>query len=73
MAGEKSVFKSANKIVEDGSAQTAPTELYLTEYLNSIDLPALPPHLLKLNVGAPVNLLRNLNPAAGFKCNGMRM
>jgi ATP-dependent DNA helicase PIF1 len=34
-------------------------------------LPALPPHLLKLKVGAPVILLRNLNPAAGL-CNGTR-
>jgi ATP-dependent DNA helicase PIF1 len=33
---------------------------------------SLPPHLLKLKVGAPVILLRNLSPSTGL-CNGTRL
>src|SRR5437762_13713546 len=56
--------------------RTAPikwdAETYATEYLNTINLSNLPPHELKLKIGAPVILLRNLNPSAGL-CNGTRL
>jgi ATP-dependent DNA helicase PIF1 len=41
---------------------------YLTEFLNSLDLPGMPSHNLKLKVGSSVILLRNLNPPR--LCNG---
>lgn len=41
------------------------------EHLQSIDLPTLPLSRLELKVGAPITLLRNLNPQAGL-CNGTR-
>jgi hypothetical protein len=34
---------------------------YSTEFLNSLDLPDMPPHNLQLKVGSPVILLHNLN------------
>ena len=67
MAGEMYTFKSADTIVNDGGA-----DIYPTEYLNTIDVSNLPPHELNLKVGAPVILLRNLNPSLGL-CNGTRM
>ncbi|XP_063936175.1 uncharacterized protein LOC108225973 [Daucus carota subsp. sativus] len=42
------------------------------EYLNSLDMPCLPKHELKVKVGAVVMLMRNLNQILGL-CNGTRM
>lgn len=42
------------------------------EYLNSINMPSIPKHELKLKVGAVVMLMRNLNQIMGL-CNGTRM
>jgi hypothetical protein len=44
---------------------------YPTEFLNSLDLPGLPPHNLQLKVGSPVIFLRNLNPPR--LCSGTRL
>ncbi|XP_071712830.1 uncharacterized protein [Rutidosis leptorrhynchoides] len=46
--------------------------LYLTEYLNTLNYPGLPPHLLELKIGVPAILLRNISVACGL-CNGTRM
>ena len=45
--------------------------LYPVEYLNSINCSGLPLAKLKLKVGCPVMILRNLNAAEGV-CNGSR-
>ena len=43
--------------------------MFPVEYLQSLNLASLPPSKLKLKVGAPVILLRNLYPKDGL-CNG---
>ena len=43
-----------------------------TKILNSIESGSLSPHELKLKVGAPVMLLRNLDAMNGL-CNGTRL
>ena len=68
MPGEEFIFLSADKILDDLDA----AETYAAEYLNSINLPTLPLHKLKLKVAAPVILLRNLSPPRGL-CNGTRL
>ena len=46
-------------------------KLYGTEYLNQLQPSGLPEHKLRLKVGTPVMLLRNLNLALD-QCNGSR-
>ena len=67
MNGELFTSYSVDKVMDDGDAET-----YATEYLNTVNLSNLPPHKLKLKIGAPVILLRNLSPSIGL-CNGTRL
>ena len=60
-------FRSADQ-VDDPEDQIR----YPTELLNSFNPSDLPPHTLKLKVGCPIMLLRNLNTAQGL-CNGTRL
>ncbi len=46
--------------------------MYTSEFLHSINPSDFPPHRLRLKVGVPIIMLRNLNQAKGL-CNGMRL
>ncbi|WVZ69949.1 hypothetical protein U9M48_018662, partial [Paspalum notatum var. saurae] len=46
--------------------------LYPLEYLNTLNANNFPSHRLKLKIGVPIMLLRNLNQSLGF-CNGTRL
>ena len=70
LPGDARTYYAANAAFENGS--TTPTDDVTTEFLQSVHLPGLPPHQLRLKVGAPVMLLRNINPAVGL-CNGTRL
>ena len=67
MNGEVFTSYSANKVVDEGDAET-----YAMEYLNIVNLSNLPLHELKLKIGTPVILLHNLSPSTGL-CNGTRL
>jgi ATP-dependent DNA helicase PIF1 len=54
------------------SASTEDELTYSEEYLNLLDISGVPPYRLKLKVGAPIMLLRNINHMLGL-CNGTRM
>jgi ATP-dependent DNA helicase PIF1 len=45
---------------------------YPFEFFNTLEVSGMPSHKLLFKIGAPVLLLRNLNPSARL-CNGMRL
>jgi hypothetical protein len=69
MSGIKMSFISADSVQTDNDEETL---LYPVEYLNSIEIPGMPPHNLIIKNGCPVILLRNINPSLGL-CNGTRL
>ncbi|CAI0444166.1 unnamed protein product [Linum tenue] len=70
--GEEVLFPSSDSIANaNGSGSYTNTE-YPIEFLNTIKPDGLPNHALKLKVGVPVLLLRNIDQRAGL-CNGTRL
>ncbi|RZF36686.1 hypothetical protein LSTR_LSTR014384 [Laodelphax striatellus] len=59
-------FKSVDCVTDENEATNYPTE-----FLNSLDVPGLPPTHLQLKVGSVVIMLRNLNQPK--LCNGTRL
>jgi hypothetical protein len=55
--GELQQFKSVDTAVSEEEAVHFPVE-----FLNSLDLPGLPPHILNLKVGSPIIILRSFLP-----------
>ena len=66
LPGQPWVYRSSDKVLcEEDQLK------YPIEYLNSIQLSSMPPHLMVLKAGAPIMLMRNLDPKNGH-VNGAR-
>lgn len=70
--GETFAYQSADSVRCPVGCHENLTSAYPVEYLNSLKLPGMPAHNLKLKEGVVVMLLRNLNQTVGL-CNGTRM
>uniref|UniRef100_A0A7N2MWF6 ATP-dependent DNA helicase n=1 Tax=Quercus lobata TaxID=97700 RepID=A0A7N2MWF6_QUELO len=64
--GEEQKLYSFDEVEDDTQ------HLYQQDFLNSISPGGLPPHILRLKKGAPIMLLRNIDPKVGL-CNGTRL
>ena len=62
--GEERLYKSFDSVTED-------EHQYPIEFLNHLMPSGIPPHRLVLKVGAPIMLMRNLDPNKGH-CNGTK-
>ncbi|XP_074324207.1 uncharacterized protein LOC141661121 [Apium graveolens] len=72
LPGESVSYFSVDAVEEFGGTNEDLNEAFPIEYLNSLNVAGMPPHDLKLKVGAVVMLMRNLNQTLGL-CNGTRM
>jgi ATP-dependent DNA helicase PIF1 len=60
------MYHSFDTVMDD------PKNYYPSEFLNTLTPNGLPPHVLKLKVGCPIMLLRNIDPGNRL-CNGTRL
>lgn len=71
ITGEEKIYLSIDSLdPTDVDSQANP--VFTPDFLNSINVSGLPNHSLRLKIGAPVMLLRNLDPSGGL-CNGTRL
>jgi hypothetical protein len=70
LQGEEVTYLSSDSVCS--ASINGLDSMYPMEFLNTLKFPGIPDHELKLKVGLPVMLLRNINQAAGL-CNGTRM
>jgi hypothetical protein len=70
--GEEKIYFSYDSPCSGNSDVDTPDDVHTPEFLNTIVSSGLPNHRLRLKVGAPVMLMRNMLPNAGL-CNGTRL
>ncbi|XP_057246964.1 uncharacterized protein LOC125491907 [Beta vulgaris subsp. vulgaris] len=69
--GDEKIYLSCDAISKD-EGNLGAHDIYSTEFLNTIKCSGLPNHSIKLKVGAPIMLLRNIDQTSGL-CNGTRL
>jgi hypothetical protein len=72
MHGEVKTFYSADQIIHESGADDLSHLLITPEFLRSVKSASLPPGELRIKIGCPLILMRNLSPSHGL-CNGSRM
>nr|XP_017217079.1 PREDICTED: ATP-dependent DNA helicase RRM3-like [Daucus carota subsp. sativus] len=72
ISGDAVNYYSVDSAEDFGGTDADLQSAFPIEYLNSLQVPGMPSHDLKLKVGTVVMLMRNLNQTLGL-CNGTRM
>ncbi|KAK3009689.1 hypothetical protein RJ639_014392 [Escallonia herrerae] len=69
LPGEVTSYKSSDMICKASTTVKDHELLYPIEFLNSLKFSGIPNHDLDLKIGAPIMLMRNINPSKGL-CDG---
>jgi len=72
MPGEEKIYLSYDSPLYPKSGNNSSDEVHTPEFLNTISTSRIPNHKLRLKVGVPVMLLRNIDHNLGL-CNGTRL
>lgn len=72
MPGEDRTYLSCDSPCVANSTRAGLSDVHTPEFLNTITTSGLPNHILRLKVGVPVMLLRNIDQNLGL-CNGTRL
>ncbi|XP_057760443.1 uncharacterized protein LOC130980819 [Arachis stenosperma] len=72
LPGEEKNYLSDDSICGSDVYSNVDIDWINVEFLNQIRCSGLPTHSLKLKIGVPIILLRNIDPAGGL-CNGTRL
>ncbi|KAL6558730.1 hypothetical protein OROMI_019080 [Orobanche minor] len=70
--GDERIYLSSDSICKTFAMSENQNQVYPTDFLNSIKCSGIPNHVLKLKVGVPVMLIRNMDQSSGL-CNGTRL
>ncbi|RZB42938.1 ATP-dependent DNA helicase PIF1 [Glycine soja] len=70
--GEQMEYLSSDYIEKSENIDSWHFQSITTEFLNSLNTSGLPNHRIKLKIGSPIMLLRNLDQMQGL-CNGTRL
>uniref|UniRef100_A0A0R0K7B3 ATP-dependent DNA helicase n=1 Tax=Glycine max TaxID=3847 RepID=A0A0R0K7B3_SOYBN len=70
--GEQKEYLSSDYIEKSETIDSWHFQSITTEFLNSLNTSGLPNHRIKLKIGSPIMLLRNLDQTQGL-CNGTRL
>jgi ATP-dependent DNA helicase PIF1 len=70
--GEEKTYLSYDSPCSSTSNVDMPDDVHTPEFLNTINSSGLPRHKLRLKVGVPIMLMRNMNQSLGL-CNGTRL
>lgn len=70
--GEEMEYLSCDTVCQSDEHSDVRVEWITMEFLNIINCSDIPNHKLKLKVGVPVMLMRDLDPSSGL-CNGTRL
>ena len=71
-SAQEITYLSSDTPCQSDEDQEIQGEWFTSEFLNEIKCPRIPNHRLKLKIGVPIMLLRNIDQANGL-CNGTRL